>query len=195
MQQEGVWVADLAEGMGDEIAAEAAAPAAPSEAQFAGDASEYPFVLHPFQTPGLREGKGARLPWIQELPDPQTSIAYGSWVEVNPATAKELDLRDDDLVEVSSQAGTVTAPVLLYEGVRPDVIAMPLGQGHQANGRYAQGRGVNPASLLAAQSDGTTGALAWAATRVALRKTGERARMTKTSGVSRTLGRQILGPA
>ena len=116
-------------------------------------------------------------------------------MELNPATAEELDLRDGDLVEVSSQAGTVTAPVLRYQGVRPDVIAMPLGQGHQANGRYAQGRGVNPASLLVAQGDSATGALAWAATRVALRKTGERVRMTKTGGVSRTLGRQILGPA
>lgn len=195
VQQHGVWVADLTEGMADQFSAEATALAAPSEAQFAGDASEYPFVLHPFQTPGLREGKGARLPWIQELPDPQTSVAYGSWVEVNPTTADELDLKDGDLVEVSSQAGTLTAPVLRYPGVRPDVIAMPLGQGHQANGRYAQGRGVNPASLLAVQGDGATGALAWAATRVALRKTGERARITKTSGVSRTLGRQILGPA
>ncbi|MDE0245812.1 MAG: molybdopterin-dependent oxidoreductase [Gammaproteobacteria bacterium] len=194
VQQQGVWVADLVEGMADEFSAEATVPAAPSEAQFAGDASEYPFVLHPFQTPGLREGKGARLPWIQELPDPQTSVAYGSWVEVSPATADELNLRDGDVVEVSSPAGTVSAPVLRYPGVRPDVIAMPLGQGHQANGRYAQGRGVNPASLIAARSDGTTGALAWAATRVALRKTGERVRMTRTSGVSRTLGRQILGP-
>ncbi len=195
VQQQGVWVADLAEGMADRLSAEAPAPAAPSEARFAGNESEFPFVLHPFQTPGLREGKGARLPWIQELPDPQTSVAYGSWVELNPATAEELDLRDGDLVEVSSQAGTVTAPVLRYQGVRPDVIAMPLGQGHQANGRYAQGRGVNPASLLVAQGDSATGALAWAATRVALRKTGERVRMTKTGGVSRTLGRQILGPA
>ena len=86
------------------------------------------------------------------------------------------------------------APVIRHHGVRPDVIAIPLGQGHSGNGRYAAGRGVNPASLLAALGDRSTGALAWAATRVALRKTGERVRITRTSGVSRTLGRQILGP-
>ena len=195
VQQDGVWVAELVEGLADQFSAEAPAPAQAPEAQFAGNASDQPFVLHPFQTQSFREGVGANLPWIQELPDPLTSIAYGSWAEVNPVTAEELNLKNGDLVELSSEAGSVTVPVLVYQGVRPDVIAMPLGHGHQANGRYAQGRGVNAASLLAAERDRKTGALAWAATRVSLRKIGKRARLTKTSGVSRTLGRQILGPA
>ena len=194
VQRDGVWVAELADEMTDRLSAEAAPPAAPAEARFAGDPAEYPFVLHPFQTQGFREGVGANLPWVQELPDPQTSVAYGSWAEVNHATAEALDLKDGDLVELQSEAGTVTVPVLRYNGVRPDVIAVPLGQGHKEYGRYAQGRGVNAASLLAALADEQTGALAWAATRVALRKTGKRVRLTKTGGVSRTLGRPILGP-
>ena len=57
-QEEGVWVAELAEGMADQLAAEAPAPDAPPEAQFAGDAAEYPFVLHPFQTPGSARRPG-----------------------------------------------------------------------------------------------------------------------------------------
>ena len=193
-QQDGVWAAPLAEGMADTVAPEAAPPQAVPEAEFAGDESEFPFVLHPYLTQGFREGVGANLPWIQELPDPLTSVAYGSWAELNPATARDLGLRTGDLVELESPAGKVSVPVVEYPGVRPDVIAMPLGHGHRANGRYAQGRGANAASLLAAQSDPATGGLAWAATRVALRALGRRARLTLTSGVSRTLGRQILGP-
>ena len=193
-QQDGVWVAELAEGMADRLSAAAPAPAAPAEAEFAGGESEYPFALHPFQTQGFREGAGANLPWIQELPDPQTSVAYGSWAELNHAVAEELQLRDGDLIELRSEAGSLTVPVVRSHGVRPDVIAVPLGQGHRANGRYAQGRGVNVASLLAARRDRETGALAWAATRVALRATGRRVRLTRSGGVSRTLGRQILGP-
>jgi hypothetical protein len=42
--------------------------------------------------------------------------------------------------------------------------------------------------------DDQTGDLAWAATRVKLKNTGERMMIIKTGGVSRTLGRQILGP-
>jgi hypothetical protein len=37
---------------------------------------------------------------------------------------------------------------LRYPGIRPDVIAIPFGQGHAAYGRYANQRGVNPASLF-----------------------------------------------
>ena len=193
-QQDGLWAAPLADGMADRVSPEAAAPQSVPDATFAGGESEYPFVLHPYVTQGFREGAGANLPWIQEMPDPLTSVVYGSWAEVNPATARDLGLRTGDLVELESPAGTVSVPVVEYPGVRPDVIAMPLGHGHRANGRYAEGRGANAASLLAAQGDSATGALAWAATRVALRATGKRARLTRTSGVSRTLGRQILGP-
>ena len=193
-QQDGLWVSPFAEGMADAISAPGAAPPPVPEATFAGPESEYPFVFHPYATQGFREGIGANLPWIQELPDPLTSVVYGSWAEVNPATAKQLGLSMGDLVELESPAGKVSVPVVVYPGVRPDVIAMPLGHGHRANGRYAEGRGSNAASLLAAQRDSATGALAWAATRVALRVTGKRARLTRTSGVSRTLGRQILGP-
>ena len=192
-QQHGVWDAPLAEGMADAVAPEAQAPEAPG-AGFAGAESEYPFVLHPYVTQGFREGAGANLPWMQELPDPLTSVVYGSWAEVNPATARQLGLSTGDLVELESPAGKVSVPVVAYHGVRPDVIAMPLGHGHAANGRYAQGRGANAASLLAAERDSATGALAWAATRVALKALGKRGRLTRTSGVSRTLGRQILGP-
>ena len=193
-QQNGVWDAPLAEGMADTISPEVPPPPAAPGSEFAGGESEYPFVLHPFVTQGFREGQGANLPWIQELPDPLTSVVYGSWAEVNPATAEQLGLGMGDLVEIESPAGKLSVPVVVHPGVRPDVIAMPLGHGHRGNGRYAKGRGANAASLLAAQSDSATGALAWAATRVALKALGKRGRLTRTGGLSRTLGRQILGP-
>ena len=193
-QQNGMWAAPLAEGMADEIATETAAPDAVPDAEFAGAESDFPFFFHPYVTQGFREGVGANLPWIQEMPDPLTSVVYGSWAEVNPTTAERLGLSNGDLVELESPAGKMSVPVFVYRGVRPDVIAMPLGHGHSANGRYAQGRGANAASLLAAKGDAATGALAWAATRVALRALGKRGRLTRTSGLSRTLGRQILGP-
>jgi len=193
-QRNGVWDAPLAEGMADAVSPEVPPPPAAPESEFAGGEAEYPFVLHPYVTQGFREGAGANLPWIQELPDPLTSVVYGSWADVNPATAGQLGLTMGDFDEIESPAGQVSVPVVVHPGVRPDVIAMPLGHGHRANGRYAEGRGANAASLLAAQGDSATGALAWAATRVALKALGKRGRLTRTGGVGRTLGRQILGP-
>lgn len=164
------------------------------EASFSGSGAKFGFFLHPFMTQGFQDGRGANLPWIQELPDPLSSVVYGSWVEISPESATRLNLEDGDIVEVTSPNGAIRVPVLVYPGIRPDVAAMPIGQGHSAYGRYAKGRGANPLSILGTQTDKKSGAFAWAATRVKLVKTGERMKLIKTDGVTRTLGRQILGP-
>jgi anaerobic selenocysteine-containing dehydrogenase len=162
---------------------------------FSGDEDEYPFVLHPFLTATLLDGRGANLPWLQELPDQLTSVVYGSWAELNPETAEEMGIDEGDILEIESSSGTVRVPALLFPAIRPGVVAMPIGQGHSSFGRYAENRGVNPIDLVAARLDEQSGDLAWAATRVKVRNTGERMRMVMTAGKSRTLGRQILGPA
>jgi anaerobic selenocysteine-containing dehydrogenase len=73
---------------------------------------------------------------------------WNSWVEINPKTAEELGVDNDDVVLITSPAGVAQAIVYKYPAIRPDTIAMPFGQGHTAYGRYAQGRGSNPADLF-----------------------------------------------
>jgi molybdopterin-containing oxidoreductase family iron-sulfur binding subunit len=51
---------------------------------------------------------------------------------------------------------------------------MPVGQGHEQFTRYASGRGSNPLAILAPSVEPATGALAWAATRVAIRKIADK---------------------
>ena len=160
--------------------------------EFAGSSESYPFILQPYLSLNMHDGSGANLPWMQELPDPLTSVVYGSWLEINPATAQELGLRDGDLVEVESPDGTVSVPVLTFPAIMPNVVAMPVGQGHNEYGRYASGRGANPIEILSSQMEPETGSLAWNATRVRLNPTGRRASLVRTSGVSRDLGRGII---
>ena len=160
--------------------------------EFAGSDDEFPFVLHPYLSTAMHDGQGANLPWMQELPDPNTSVVWGSWVEINPATAGQMGLQEGDLVAVESPNGQITVPVFIYPGIRPDVIAIPIGQGHREYGRYATNRGVNPLQILAPQMDSQTGSLAWGATRVKLAATGQRVKLVKTSGTSRELGRDIV---
>ena len=159
---------------------------------FNGDRKEFPFALQPYLTQTFGDGRGANLPWLQELPDPMTSIVYQSWVELNPKTAKELDIREGDVLEVTSTQGSIRAPAFIFPAIKPDVIAIPIGQGHSHYGRYAKERGVNPLQLVAPEVDSTSGALAWTASRVRISKTGSRVEIVKTDGVTRTLGRQIL---
>jgi len=112
------------------------------------DQPEYPLFGMIYERSVFGDGSAANLPSLQELPDPLTSVMWGSWVEINPKTAASLGIRDGDLVEVTNEHGSVQAPAALYPGIRPDVVAMPFGQGHSALGRYARSRGANPAALI-----------------------------------------------
>ncbi len=42
----------------------------------------------------------------------------------------------------------VIAPAHVSHGIMPGVVAVAAGQGHTANGRHADGRGINAYSLL-----------------------------------------------
>ncbi|MGH8495072.1 MAG: hypothetical protein ACREVN_02980, partial [Gammaproteobacteria bacterium] len=83
-------------------------------------------------------------------------------------------------------------PVCIFPAIMPDVVAMPIGQGHGEYGRYAKNRGVNPIQILAPLMEPMTGSLAWSATRVKLVPTGRSVSLLKTGGHSRELGRGIV---
>jgi anaerobic selenocysteine-containing dehydrogenase len=160
-------------------AAPRVAPAAPavhrySEPTFEGDPAQFPFHFLPYISPQFGDGSAAHLPWLQEMPDPLTSAMWSSWVEINPQTAERLQIAPGDLVDVRSPQGVVRAPAMIFPGIAPDVIAMPIGQGHEHFTRYASQRGVNPIAILAPATEPETGALAWAATRVAIARAGDR---------------------
>lgn len=138
-----------------------------------GSADEYPFHFLPFASQAFLDGSLAHLPWLQELPDPLTTAMWSSWVEINVRTAEQLGVADGDIVEVTSTAGSLRAPVVISPGIGPDAVAMPVGQGHETFTRYASGRGANPLALLAPIAEPSTGQLAWSATRVKLAKVAE----------------------
>lgn len=174
-QTQGGWWGDL-----PPAAAAVRAPAVPAPDPFGfvaptfdGDAGEYPFHFLPYPSLQFLDGSLAHLPWLQELPDPMTSAMWGSWVEINPTTAASLNVAQGDIVEIASSVGAVRSPVFINPGIAPDLIAMPVGQGHTTYTRYASGRGQNPVEVLAPVAEAATGALAWAATRVKVTRVGD----------------------
>jgi anaerobic selenocysteine-containing dehydrogenase len=151
-------------------------PARLDSASFMGDEREYPFHLYPY--PSMTMGHhGAHLPWLQELPDTLTTAMWGTWVEINPATAARYGIAQGDVVRIQSSLGSIEAPAVLFPGIRPDVVAMPVGQGHTSYGRYATGRGVDPLQLAVPAFDDQSGAFATGATRVQIERTGRRGRL------------------
>jgi anaerobic selenocysteine-containing dehydrogenase len=143
------------------------------EPQFDGAAAEFPFHFLPYPSQAFLDGSLAHLPWLQELPDAIATAMWSSWIEINPQTAERLQIAEGDLVELTTAHGSLRAPALVSPGIAPDVIAMPVGQGHTAFTRYASGRGQNPVALLSPLVESETGSLAWAATRVRLTRVAD----------------------
>ena len=157
-----------------------------SSPQFQGDEKDYPYFLHIYLSDLLSDGRGASQPWLQGSPDPMTTIAWQSWVEMHPTTAQKLGIaraqlalnpqqgvQMTEIVKVTSPFGEIEAPVYVYPAIRPDTIAMPVGQGHTDAGRYARKRGSNVMRLVGDQSDATGSTLAWNSVRVKIERTGK----------------------
>ena len=118
-----------------------------------GEADPSGRTLHIYPSTAFGDGRSARLPYLQDLADPVTGIRWGSVVEIAEEDARELGIRSGDSVEVTAGDRTVRAPAYVSQGVVPGVVALAAGQGHTANGRHAEGRGVNAYSLLEAAAD------------------------------------------
>jgi anaerobic selenocysteine-containing dehydrogenase len=139
---------------------------------FDGDPQQLPFTLHLYPSAAFADGRTAHLPWLQEMPDPMTTAMWGSWVEINPETARKLDIHLGDVLTITSPHGTVDLPAFIYPGLRPDVISIPVGQGHTQYGRYAANRGANPLKLAASALDENSHVVVRTGVRVSVAKAG-----------------------
>jgi anaerobic selenocysteine-containing dehydrogenase len=191
-RQHGGWWSEKEIRLEPEVTTIVEQPLLVQQPEFEGDANVYPFHLYPYPSLTMSAGQGANQPWLQETPDPMTTVRWDTWVELNPDTASALGVTDDDVVRVSSPFGQLEAPVVVYPGIRPDVVAIPVGQGHLQYGRFAANRGSNPLTLLAPVTDPDSGALAWGATRVQVQPVDRRKTLARLESLDGE-GRESLG--
>jgi molybdopterin-containing oxidoreductase family iron-sulfur binding subunit len=157
------------------------------------------FVLLTVPSPLLGDGRGANLPWLQETPDPITKIAWQSWAEISQTSAEALGVSHGDLLSIETPYGEAQVPVWPRGGLRDDVVALAIGQGHTV-GRYAsQGgpdgesrpRGVSAIALLPSLTD-ESGGQAWLAAKARVSKAGGHQRLPFTQVTDNKRGR-LLG--
>ncbi len=153
-----------------------ASPALPNgasvpPASYEGNPEQYPLLLYPYPSVTMGNGRGAASSWLQEAPDPMTTASWETWVQINPNTAAEIGVEMDDVVKVYSPYGEISAIAYIYPAIRPDVVAVPMGEGHIEFGRFAKNRGTNITAILAPVTT-PDGELAWGATRVRIENAG-----------------------
>ena len=98
-------------------------------------------------------------------------VGWENLAEINTETANALNLRDGEEVWVESPFQRMKLKVKCSEGVHPEVVAVSMGQGHFAYGRWQKGMGVNPNEILGVDYDALSGQSVFFNTRVRVYKT------------------------
>ena len=151
-------------------------------AKLSGDAADPVLVVYP--SLHFYDGRSQRIAILNEVPDPVIKTHWGSYAELAEETAAQLGVTVGDVVEIRTEAGSLEVPVYPHNAIRPGVVALSVGQGHQPvdpeaplPDRREQRRinGRNAMTLVPSRLDPLGGGLAWLSTRAAIRPTGERA--------------------
>lgn len=131
-------------------------------AVFSGEESQYPFVLLPYRAVNYAEGGVRHIRRLVELP----LVPGNPWkerVELSPADATRLKLKNGDPVLVETTAGKRTLTALVRPGVPKGMAALPLGYGAWPPRPGEEPTGAYP--LLAAVADPLAGIFAAQCTR------------------------------
>jgi len=82
----------------------------------------------------IYDGRFANNGWLMELPRPLTKMTWDNPVIMSPATARQHNVKDDDIVMVTSGGQKVKAPVFTVPGHPDDAITLNLGFGRRRGG-------------------------------------------------------------
>jgi anaerobic selenocysteine-containing dehydrogenase/Fe-S-cluster-containing dehydrogenase component len=131
-----------------------------------------------FPTALRDDGRGPSRPWLKEVPDVLTSVSWTTWAELAPATAQRLGVSDGDVVSVTTPEGREMLPVCTFEGLREDVVAVPLGR--------------EALALLPAARDERSGTVAWPGVRARVEATPKHIALPRLTATPYPEGRTIV---
>jgi Fe-S-cluster-containing dehydrogenase component/anaerobic selenocysteine-containing dehydrogenase len=142
----------------------------------------------------MGDGRHANNAWLQEMPDPITTVAWDNYLNVAPATAEKLGLRQDDVVEVIDASGgtnggiSVELPVNIQPGLHPQCVAAAVGYGRRNVGKVGNSKGWDlfPAVKV------IPGQLVFSGQEVRLRRTGKFFKLAQTQWHHRAENRPII---
>ncbi|MBV9544268.1 MAG: molybdopterin oxidoreductase, partial [Chloroflexi bacterium] len=133
--------------------------------------------------PALYDGEYATNGWLLELPRPLTKITWDNAALLSPATARQLNVNADDVVEVRSNAGTVRAPVWIQPGQADNSITLTLG--------YGRTQGASAGNNVGFRVPRVSTEL-WTVANAQATKTGDRYHLVSTQGNWSMQGHELV---
>jgi len=106
----------------------------------------------------IRDGAFANNGWLQELPDPVTTLTWDNAAQVSPATAQRLSLITGDLMDIQVGGRHIQIPALVVAGHADDALTLHFGYGRDGAEAVAHGVGVNVYPIWPGDTYSVTGA-------------------------------------
>ncbi len=151
---------------------------------------KFTLVLYP--KIAILDGRHAHNPWLQELPDPISKATWDNYACVGPETARQLGIRDGDLLRLEIADGDpmpLELPALIQPGQHEASVAVALGYGRKGTDRFVR---IGPQWIEGRETTGPNGLVGTNAAPWLQLESGEL--RFERSGVSltRTGGRNLL---
>lgn len=99
----------------------------------------------------IGDGRYANNGWLMELPHPVSKITWDNYAALAPATAKELGVDLNSVIEVRIQNRAIGLPVVVQPGLPEKLVAVELGFGRKHAGAIGSDVGVNAGLLMSVQ--------------------------------------------
>jgi MoCo/4Fe-4S cofactor protein with predicted Tat translocation signal len=138
-----------------------------------------------YQKVGMGTGAQANNPWLQELPEPVSKACWDNYACISQATAKELGLAKDDVVEIEANGKSVKLPVLVQPGQANGTVAIAIGYGRTMAGKSADNVGVNIYPFQGKVNSFNGGV-------ITLKKTGDTRQIAQTQTHNTVMARQAV---
>jgi Fe-S-cluster-containing dehydrogenase component len=101
----------------------------------------------------LDDGRYNNNGWLQELPDPITTMTWDNAVLLSRRTARELGLKNFDVVEIKLGQRAIHGPVWIQPGMADYSLGLALGYGRSQAGRVGSGAGFNAYALRTSSAE------------------------------------------
>jgi molybdopterin-containing oxidoreductase family iron-sulfur binding subunit len=124
-----------------------------------------PVIVH-FASLAHYDGRGTNRPWLRELPDPISKIAWDPWMEIHPETAGQLGITDRERVEIRTGSGRTTLTARVTEDMARSILAVPVGLYSDTP------EGVGAMTAVEEIPEKLSGGRIWTGTRVRVTGTG-----------------------
>ena len=136
----------------------------------------------------LLDGRFGGNGWLQELPDPVSTLVWDNAAVLGVSTAAKLGLSEGDLALVKAGGKELRLPVLVQPGVAAGVVVTTLGHGRKMPDGVGDQAGFNAALLMSGQGAATP----WLALDATVAAAGGKYKLVRTQTAFTQEGRPIV---